>query len=249
LTEVDGQANLWDKWADAYDEWAGHLHGEEPANFLYEYAGEADALELGVGTGLVAVELARKGVRVVGVDISERMLKQLSGKVADLPIRGIRSDMSKLEELRHGGKFHLIYSVNSSLFCLLTQEEQLQCFSNAASLLTGSGVMVVHSVSPSPRFTLSPRRQLTPVALLQDGVQMSMTDADTATQRISYRELIIRESGITVLPVEVRYIWPSEMDLMARIAGLRLEARYGDWERGKHRSSSPMVVSVYARAV
>ncbi|MGH2579175.1 MAG: class I SAM-dependent DNA methyltransferase, partial [Actinomycetota bacterium] len=199
------------------------------------------ALELGVGTGRVALDLARRGRPVCGIDISPKMLAVLDQKKGGLAVETHLGDMA---DCAIEGPFELVYVVASTFFSLTEQSRQVDCFLNVARVLSPTGAFVVQSFVPSPAI-LRPGRNLILRKLTRDGVQLSAMDTDMSTQEIAYQEVSMCEGSLEFLPVAQRYCWPSELDLMARLAGMRLVERWGDFDRSAFTRQSPAHVSVY----
>jgi SAM-dependent methyltransferase len=209
--------------------------------FLAELAGGGPALELGIGTGRIALPLAERGVAVHGIDASEAMLARLSEKPggAELPVT-----IGDFADVGVEGKFKLIYVVFNTFFGLLSQDEQLRCFANVAAHLELEGHFVIESFVPDP--TLFDRGQRVSTTLVDvDRVRLDATRHDPVAQRVTTQHVHIGKDGIMLLPVQLRYAWPSELDLMARLAGLRLVHRFGGWQGEPFTASSPGHVSVY----
>jgi hypothetical protein len=150
-------------------------------------------------------------------------------------------------DVRVEGSFSLIFVAFNTLFALLTQEDQIRCFQNVALRLAPDGVFVVEGFVPDlARFD---RGQRTAVDTIDgDGVRMEVARHDALHQRVSASHVMIRESGIKVYPIELRYAWPSELDLMARLSGLRLKERWSGWRRQPFTAASGGHVSVYGFA-
>src|SRR5262249_13392854 len=126
------------------------------------------------------------------------------------------------------GTYPLIYIVFSTIFGLSTQDAQAACFRNVAAHLSASGVFVVEAFVPDvPRFDRLQRAHVQRIEL--DRVEVSLSRHDPVAQRLTSQHVTLTDGGVRLLPVELRYAWPSELDLMARLAGLRLRERFGDW--------------------
>jgi SAM-dependent methyltransferase len=198
-------------------------------------------LELGVGTGRVAIPLAERGVEVVGLDASARMLERLRTKTDR--VRGIHGDMADVEA---DGAFELVYVVFNTLFALLTQDEQVRCFANVARRLAPDGAFVVEAFVPDPgRFDRGQRVQA--ISVGPDTLELEASVHDPVAQTVTTQKLLFGGGETELLPVQLRYAWPSELDLMARLAGLTLRERYASFERRPFTVTSGSHVSVYAR--
>jgi hypothetical protein len=191
----------------------------------------------------VALPLAARGVRVEGIDASAAMVEQLRGKPGGAEMRVSLGDFAAVEV---EGRFRLIYVVFNTLFALLEQEEQVGCFRSVARHLAEDGAFVVEAFVPDP--TLYDRSQRVSATRVEvDRVAFDAARIDLASQRITTQHVLIGREGITLLPVQLRYAWPSELDLMARLAGLELRERFAGWRREAFTSTSPGHVSVYGR--
>jgi hypothetical protein len=146
------------------------------------------------------------------------------------------------------GEFSLIYVVFNTMFNLITQEDQLNCFKNVREHLLPAGVFVIEAFVPDmKRFTDG--QNLRVLGLDNDHVRLSAAEIDYASQVITGLHVKLSSGSVEVYPVRLRYIWPSEMDLMARLAGLRLRQRWGSWEQSPFTSTSLRHISIYEKAV
>jgi SAM-dependent methyltransferase len=229
--------------ASVYDEWFGAFD-ERAVERLAELAGPGRALELGIGTGIVALPLAARGVEVEGVDSSEAMVARLRAKPGGA---GVRVTMGDFADVGVEGKFALIFVVYNTLFALQTQEEQVRCFRNAAEHLEDGGVFVVETFVPDAAL-LGLQGDVRAMAVTARRVGLKATRHDPVGQKLRSQHVVFTDDGgVRLYPVEVRYVWPSEMDLMARLAGLRLRERWGGWGREEFGEASARHVSVYER--
>jgi SAM-dependent methyltransferase len=228
--------------ADVYDQWFGYFD-EAAVDVLEELAGGGRVLELGIGTGLVALPLAARGVEVHGIDASQEMVAALRAKPGGeaLPVT-----LGDFADVVVEGEFSLVYVVYNTLFALQTQEEQVRCFRNVAARLAPGGAFVVEAFVPDLA-QLSAGQGVRLLHMTDERVGIRVFQHDPVRQKLKSRHVVFNEGGARVFPVEVRYAWPSELDLMARLAGLRLRARWGDWRRGEFGASSDKHVSVYER--
>lgn len=209
---------------------------------LHELAGGGRALELGIGTGRVALPLRASGVTVCGIDASPAMVARLRAKPggAEVPVR-----MGSFASTAFPEKFELVYIVFNTFFALLTQDEQIACLANAAHQLTPAGCFLLECFVPDmTRFTS--HQTIRAVEVDTDRVRLDVTTHDPVSQQISSSHLSLSQAGIEMYPVKLRYAWPSELDLMARLAGLMLKSRWGDWNRAPFDSASTRHISVYA---
>jgi SAM-dependent methyltransferase len=229
-----------DRWASAYEDLTG---GPDPASaveFLAGLAGEgARVLELAIGGGRVALPLARQGIKVEGVEASRAVVERLRAAPGGGSIPVVVADMA---DVPVSGPFRLVYLVWNTLFNLLSQARQVDCFRNVAQVLESGGVFVIECFVPDPgRFD----RGVETDAVAEDSATITLTRHDRVAQRITLQHVTFDADGIHLLPTAQRYCWPSELDLMAELAGLRLRERYSDWTRTPFDSSSREHVSVY----
>jgi hypothetical protein len=207
---------------------------------LAELAGNGAALEFAIGTGRIALPLSER-VPVAGFDNSEAMLARLREKPGAERIEAQTGDMAAT---RVEGEFSLVYLVFNTIFNLTTQDGQVACFENAAAHLTTGGRFVVEARVPElQRLPLG--QTVLPWRADPDG--MSYYVYDTPTQRLSGRHYEFQDGKVVANPIEMRYAWPAELDLMARLAGMRLEDRWAGWRREPFTALSPSHVSVYAK--
>jgi SAM-dependent methyltransferase len=229
--------------AAVYDEHSGAMF--DPAvvgpavDALAELAGDGGALEFAIGTGRIALPLAQRGVRVAGIDNSEAMLARLRDKPGADRIAAVAGDMAAT---RVDGDFALVYLVFNTIFNLTTQDGQVACFQNAAAHLRSGGRFVIEARVPElQRLPLG--QTVLPWRADPDG--MSYYVYDVVTQGLSGQHYYLEDGRMQASPTEMRYAWPAELDLMARLAGLRLEHRWAGWRREPFTGLSPAHVSVY----
>jgi len=236
-------ASYGNKIADVYD-LLYEPPSEEMLARLAELAGAGGrALELGVGTGRVALPLVERGVEVHGIDASPAMVAKLRAKPRGGEVQVSVGDFAEVGGVA-GGPFQLVYCVFNTFFVLLTQDEQLRCLEGVARVLAPGGRLVLELFVPDPtRFT----RHQPPLlgAFRPDEVMFEASRHDAIGQRISSQLVRISNGGAAIFPIELRYIWPSELDLMARLAGMRLAERWGGWDRRAFGAKATMHVSVY----
>jgi cyclopropane fatty-acyl-phospholipid synthase-like methyltransferase len=207
---------------------------------LAELAGDGAALEFAIGTGRIALPLAQRGVRVVGIDNSEAMLARLREKPGADRVEAMVGDMAAT---RVDGDFSLVYLVFNTIFNLTTQDGQVTCFANAAAHLRSGGRFVIEA--RVPELQRLPLGQ-TVLPWRADPTGVSYYVYDVVTQRLSGQHYHVQDDGrLQPSPIEMRYAWPSELDLMARLAGMRLEDRWANWRREPFTALSPAHVSVY----
>ncbi len=209
---------------------------------LADLASQGRALELGIGTGRIALPLAERGVPVHGIDASEAMVARLRAKPGGKEIDVTIGDFATTSV---DGQFSLVYLVFNTIFNLITQDEQVACFQNAARHLTAAGVFVVENGVPDLQ-RLPPGQNISVIGV--DARAMSFDVYDVVTQRLTSHHFVIDEERISSYPVEGRYAWPSELDLMARLAGMSLRERWAGWKREPFTSLSGSHVSVYEKS-
>ena len=210
------------------------------ADFLADMADGGAALEFAIGTGRVALPLAERGVRVVGMDNSEPMLARLREKTTE--IEAVVGDMATTHV---DGEFSLVYLVFNTIFNLTTQDGQVACFENAAAHLQPGGRFVIEARVPEIQ-RLPPGQTVLPWRADPGG--MSFYVYDVVTQRLSGQHYYFEDGKVEASPTEMRYAWPAELDLMARIAGMRLEQRWGGWGREPFTALSPSHISVWQKS-
>ena len=232
-----------DRIAGVYDSFYRPANVTERVDLLADLAAGGRALELGIGTGTYALPLAARGVEVHGIDSSEAMVDQLRAKQGGESVPVTIGDFADVDV---EGTFSLIFVISNTFFMLTSQDEQIRCFANVASHLHESGVFLVHGFVPD-------------VSRFEDGqhlsadlpdltsVRLDVSVHDAANQVVDFRHLHVTEEGIRMYPGRLRYVWPSELDLMARLGGLRLRYRWADWRRSSFTSESHSHVSVYER--
>jgi SAM-dependent methyltransferase len=209
-------------------------------DLLAELAGNGAALEFAIGTGRIGLPLAERGVKVAGIDSSEAMIQRLREKPGAEQIEAVVGDMATT---RVDGDFSLVYLVFNTIFNLIEQEGQVACFENAAAHLKPGGRFVIEARVPEIQ-RLPPGQTILPWRAEPDG--FSAYAYDVVTQRLSARHYFIDEDGrIECSPTEMRYAWPAELDLMARIAGMTRESRYAGWRREPFTAFSTSHVSIY----
>ena len=248
MSDVDdgyGPSTYGDRIADVYDE----IYEGEPSagdasaavGFLASLVGGGPALELGIGTGRVAIPLAQAGVEVHGIDASEAMIDRLRSKPGG---DAIPVTIGDFRDLSLGMAFTVIYVPFNVFFSLLTQDDQVACFRAVARHLTPDGVFVMEAfVFDAGMFDRGQRVAATDVG--PDEVAIDVSKTDPVTQRTDSQRVVIREDGIRLFPVKIRYAHVPELDLMASLAGLRLRERWADWGRTPFSSGSGKHISVW----
>jgi SAM-dependent methyltransferase len=228
-------------WADRYDAGLGRRGDPEAiaavVDVLAELAGDGAALELAIGTGRIALPLAERGVRVHGIDLSEPMVAQLRAKPGGDAIPVTIGDIATT---RVDGTFRVVYLVFNTINNLTTQDAQVACFENAAAHLEPGGCFVVEVGVPDLR-RLPPGERYVTFAVGDDYV--GVDEYDVVDQGLVSHH----QSTGNRLSMPFRYVWPSELDLMARIAGMLLRDRWEDWSRTPFTSESRSHVSIWEK--
>jgi SAM-dependent methyltransferase len=249
MAEYDA-STYGERWADVYDEWVSAVwhttSAEEVVPALVGLSGHGPALELGIGTGRVALELARHGVEVHGIEASQAMVDELRRKPGGDAIPVTIGDFA---DVGIEGSFRCVYVPFNTFFALLTQDDQVRCFRNVAAHLAPDGVFVIEAFVPDlGRFRNG--ANVTASAVSTDpanvGVDLDVTRLDPVNQRIDAVILFLRDGHeVIARPVRLRFAYPGELDLMARLAGMRLRTRMGGWKGEPFDAASARHVSVY----
>lgn len=215
---------------------------EPVVELLVELAGGGPALEFGIGTGRIAIPLAQRGVRVHGIDLSEAMAARLQAKPGAERIEVTIGDFATT---RVEGRFSLVYLVFNTIENLLTQDEQAACFLNATAHLGPGGCFVIEVAVPDLRGLRSDGRFR--VDAMSDG-HLGVDEYDVTKQGlVSHHYYRAADGSFERISIPLRYVWPSELDLMARIAGMKLRDRWGGWKREPFTSDSRKHVSVWEK--
>src|SRR5687768_8853275 len=207
--------------------------------FLADLAADGGALELGVGTGRIALPLSARGVRVHGVDLSEAMVARLRAKPGAERIGVTIGDFATATV---EGTFALAYLVANTIMNLTTQDEQVACFRNAAAHLEPGGCFVIEVLVPGLR-RLPPGETFQPFDV--SPTHLGFDEYDVARQGLVSHHYWITDGKVEVFSPPFRYVWPSELDLMAQLAGMRLRERWSDWKREPFTSDSTKHISVW----
>ena len=238
-------ATYGDRIADVYDAW----YGASPAlgdlaatiDLLASIAGAGPALELGIGTGRVALPLSAAGIQVQGIDVSQAMVDRLRAKPGGdrIPVT-----MGSFADFSLADRFSLIYVVFNTFFGLRSQEQQIACLRAIVRHLGPGGVFLMEAFVPDPsRFDRGQR--ISAIRVDEDEVSFEVSTHDLVAQSTVSQHVVIREDGIRLHPVRIRYAHVAELDLMARVAGLRLRDRWADWDRSAFASDSAKHISVW----
>ena len=211
-------------------------------SFLEDLAGPGPVMELGIGTGRIAVPLAKGGIRVDGVEISTPVVERLRRVPGG---DRLSVTLGNFADVKYPDSYRLIYVVANALLNLYVQEDQIRCFTNVAEHLSDGGVFVVEAYGPA--FIQGLDEKVRAASIDADKVALEMHRHDVARQIIEWSYVSLGGDAVHTRPIVQRYVWPSEMDLMAQIAGLKLKERWGGWRREPFGSNSKVQVAVYGR--
>ena len=233
-TYGESVARVYDEWYSEYDPHA--------IDALASLARGGRALELGIGTGRIALPLSANNVEVHGIDAADSMISRLRAKPGGDRITITHGNFA---DVPASGKFELVYIVFNTFFALSSQEEQVRCFRNVAAHLSPDGCFVIEAFVPDlNRFTGGQVNWATKVTT--DEVQLDVGQHDSATQQVISQKVVIKDGDVRLYPVQIRYAWPSELDLMAQLTGLRLRERWSSWQREPFSSESKKHISVFS---
>jgi SAM-dependent methyltransferase len=241
-----GRAPVWpQEVADLLDSLPDEGKWFEIVEFLEALAQGGPALELAIGTGRIGLPLAARGIQVDGIDNSPAMVGKLRGKPGGDQISVTIGDYA---DVGVTGSYRLIFLVANTLSSLLTQDNQVRCFENVAAHLTDDGVFVVEAGTPAWLYQLENDQYVHAQAIDAGYVALDTARHDPTKQTLEENHVILMHDRVRLLPIVTRYVWPSEMDLMARIAGLQLNERWGGWKREPFTSNPRSnCISVYGR--
>jgi len=231
--------------AASYDERSAGMASPEVVgpvvDVLAELAGDGAALEFAIGTGRIALPLADKGVRVAGIDNSDAMLKRLREKPGADRVHAVAGDMATT---RVDGEFDLVYLVFNTISNLTTQDQQVACFRNVAAHLAPGGCFVVENEIPNLQ-RLPFGETIVPFHVSER--RFGFDEYDVANQGLISHHLEIVDGRAERVSMPFRYTWPAELDLMARLGGMRLRHRWSGWRREPFTSTSRTHVSVWEK--
>ena len=214
----------------------------EPAvDFLADLTGSKKALEFGIGTGRIALPLAARGVEVWGIDLSTAMLERLAAKHG---AERIRTSVGSFSDTDVEETFGLVYLVFNTIMNLTSQRDQVACFANAARHLQPGGAFVIE--------VLIPRLQQLPFGETIQAFDLTeshwgIDEYDITTQMLVSHHLRKVDGQLVKNSLPCRYVWPAELDLMAQMAGLKLDQRWEDWDRSRFTRTSSKHVSVWVK--
>jgi SAM-dependent methyltransferase len=226
------------KWPELFDPAV-----VDPAvSFLADLARSGTALEFGIGTGRLALPLSRQGIRVHGIELSPAMAARLR---AEPEAAGIGVTIGDFATATANGTFGLAYLVRNTIMNLTTQDAQVECFRNAAGHLEPGGCFVIEVIVPELQrlppgetvraFTVTPRH-------------LGFDEYDIAAQGVISHHYWVDNGELETFSAPFRYVWPSELDLMARLAGMTLRERWSDWNREPFTSDSMSHISVWQKS-
>jgi SAM-dependent methyltransferase len=243
-----GPETFGERMADVYDTWYGTRLAQATTlasvEVLADLAAGGTVLDLAIGTGRVVLPLAARGLSVHGIDASEAMVAKLREKPGGDAIPVTIGDFA---DVAVEGAFDLVFVVFNTLFNMTCQDDQVRCFQNVARHLTARSVFVVEAFIPSIA-GFGDGQAVRAVHVTTDSTTLEASVHDPVTQTVQYQYIVITQDSVRLYPVAMRYTWPSELDLMARLAGLELRQRWGGWDRSPFTASSSRHVSVYVRA-
>jgi SAM-dependent methyltransferase len=243
VPELDFDERIAKRFEDLWPDLFEPAVVDPAVDFLAELAGTGDALELGVGTGRIALPLSRRGVHVHGIELSPAMVAELQAKAGADDIGVTIGDFATAKV---DGTFTLAYLVRNTIMNLTTQGEQVECFRNVASHLEPGGRFVIEVIVPGLQ-RLPPGETIqaftvTPTHLGFDEY------VDLVTQSSFSHHYWVIDGRLETFSAPFRYVWPSELDLMARLAGMTLRERWSDWNREPFTSHSRSHVSVWEKS-
>jgi SAM-dependent methyltransferase len=216
----------------------------DPAvDFLADLAEAGSALELGIGTGRIALPLSRRGVAVHGIDLSPAMIARLQAQPGADAIGVTIGDFA---HTRVGRTFRLAYLLRNTITNLTTQDQQVDCFRNVAAQLEPGGLFIVENYLPELR-RLPPGDNIH--VFTRTGTHLGFEEYDVAAQVAVSHHYWMIDGQLTTLSSAHRYLWPAELDLMARFAGMTLRERWSDWRRTPFTSESHNHISVWVKTL
>ena len=236
-----GPETYGERVADVYDEWYKPVDTTPEVALLSELADGGRALELGIGTGRIALPLAANGVEVHGIEASPKMVDRLRAKPGGQAIPITMGDMA---DVPVDGAFALVFVVFNTFFQLYSQDAQLRCFANVAAHLQPGGRFVLHAFVPDTSRVEAGEHVAVKEASL-DRVRLDATVFDSLEQRLDTTQVRITEDGIRLVHAKLRFAWPPELDLMAQLSGLTLEHRWATFDKQPFTATSAFHVSVY----
>lgn len=229
--------------ADDYDLLHNPGTTDAAVDLLAEFALPGRTLELAIGTGRVALPLAARGCNIEGIEASPLMVEKLREKPGGQEIPVTIGDMS---EVKAEGTFDFVFLIFNTFYNLTSQAAQVKCFRNAADMLAPSGAFLIEAFIPD-LLQFHDHRSVKPRHISFGALALEAAVHDPVTQRIDYQVLRVTSRGTQLTPLPMRYAWPQETDLMAQLAGLELENRWGGWDKSAFTANSRMHISVYRK--
>ena len=228
-------------FAGVYDELYAELSPDAAVRCITDLAGGGPVLEFGIGTGRIALPLVAAGLRVDGIDGSADMVAALRAKPGgDRP----RIEIGDFSITRMGGRYAVVVLAFNTINALPSQEAQVATFRNAAAHLDDDGLFLVENWVPDPA-AFHRSHAVRVLQLDADSVVLEVARLHPADQRMTTTRIAFADGGVRLLPANHRYVWPGELDLMARLAGLHLQDRWADWDRRPFTDDSPSYVAAY----
>lgn len=252
LHDADGYGEAF---ADVYDDWYGESFDTEGAvAALAALTGSGPVLELGVGTGRLAIPLAADGATVVGIDASASMLERLRAKPGADRVLAVTGDMADVSEVVRAAAargsavpprgYRLAFCAYNTFLNLHTEAAQQRCLAGLTSVLAPDGAVVIEAFVPADPADV-PRTSLDVAKVTTDAVVLTATEHDPASQLVTGQHVELRDGEVRLRPWRVRYLTTEQLDAMATAAGLRLDARWSDWRGTAFDDDSDTHVSVY----
>jgi len=235
-------ARVAERFDERYANLADPAVVDPMVGFLADLTCGGAALEFGVGTGRIALPLVQRGVRVHGIDLSEAMLARLRAKPGAEQVGVTVGDFATTTV---EGRFSVAYLVANTIMNLTTQDEQVACFQNAAAHLELNSCFVIEVLVPRLQ-RLPPGETFQSFAV--GPTHLGFDEYDVVNQGLVSHHYWIDDGKVDVIAPPFRYVWPSELDLMARLAGMRLRERSGGWQREPFTGDSDKHVSVWEKS-
>ncbi len=241
-----GPTSYGEAFADVYDEWYERISDvDATVTAVSALAGGGPVLELGVGTGRLALPLAGRGVETWGLDASPAMLARLQAKPEAATVRTVQGDMAA-PPLRPGPRFAVVFCAYNTFFNLLTTDAQATCLRACAALLRPGGRLAIEAFVPLDG-DQTPEGPVSVRSISADEVVLSVAARDASAQTVTGQFVELRESGVRLRPYRIRYLYPHQLDELAASVGLSLVDRWADWGGAPFDGDSPNHVSVYGR--
>jgi SAM-dependent methyltransferase len=245
----DPRASFGEDVAETYDD-SPRGDERETVECLRRLVGDGRALELAVGTGRIALPLAATGTRVDGIEQSAAMIDRLRARPGGRELAVVEGDMA---DVPVEGSYRLVYLVFNSIYNLLTQDDQVRCFANVARALDEDGIFLIEAAlsgpgeaRPGPTYYLD-EQYVAAEEVEADRVVLDVGRYDRSTQLLNRCRLTFESGQMRLSPIALRIAGTGELDLMARLAGLRLHSRWGGWRSEPFNSTSRRHISVYGR--